>query len=123
MKKYIIISLTLLFGLFSMARGLYASEQNEQILPISSCCDQGHKTEAHHCCQSEGSHNHDHKGHCDGKCKSPSCQQNGLKFQLFLTVENACKWSDLSTENTSFYGSTDHVVAGFISIWLPPKIN
>lgn len=123
MRKSLVICLTLLFSLLSLTKVVFACEQSKPITNTHSCCDREENTTEHNCCQSEDSPKHEHKDHCDGKCKGASCQQNSPKFQLFIVVQKPYECQFFLDKKGFFYDKDNNVLSGFSSIWLPPKIG
>lgn len=123
MKKYLAIWLTLLFSLLSLTKVVFACEQSKPTTTTHSCCDHEQNATEHSCCQAEDGPKHEQKDHCDGKCKGASCQQNSPKFQLFMIVEKPYECHFFFDAKGSFYHKDNHVLPGFSSIWLPPKIG
>ena len=123
MKTYcisIIFIMSLCFFLAPM--NTFACEKKA----VANCCSTAKKAEtAKKSCCTEESHKTDNNS-CGGKCGHSNCtsvSSSHLSVLTFFECEFKNNSFSISISKPVFYHSESFVSAGFVSVWLPPKIK
>ncbi|MEH6681828.1 MAG: hypothetical protein V7724_14860 [Sediminicola sp.] len=120
MSRLLYISLLVLLGLFLSPMDTYACGPHSNSEPKGM---EEHKADAdtEACCKN-GPSEHNDKG-CDGKCENPSCHCPTNYFNPILPLNGPLLQDRSFASHSTIYYKETLYAAGFLSVWLPPKIG
>jgi hypothetical protein len=123
MTRFIYISLLTLTGFILTPTATYACGLKSE--NIENTCIKQSDTEKENkdCCNTDKEHCDKHGNHCNGNCGNPDCHCPTTCTNFTVPFFVQFSQTKIILSKPKFHYQEAFYSAGFISMWLPPKIG